>query len=68
MEGNNKEGNELKVDGIEKEGVKILCGGYDKPLNDAMKIQEALSPLGYIVQGFGKEGGLFLLRLMPTKW
>jgi hypothetical protein len=54
-------------DGMDKkEGVKILCDGYDKPLNDAIKIQEALSPLGYIVQGFEKEGGLFLLRLMPT--
>jgi len=54
MESNNKEGKEVKMDGIgesfngeEKRGML--------PLEKIAKIQEALKPLGYVIEGFQNE-------------
>ena len=62
------EGKELKWYGI-GEGPKIFATGWENPLGEAIKIQEALKPLGYIVHGFenAADRGLYSLLLMPTK-
>jgi len=62
MEGNNNEGNGLKTGEIriflnedEKKTSEILKkfeGAREFPLKEILKIQEALKPLGYMIDGF----------------
>ena len=50
MEGGNKEEKGLSMDGV-SESFK----GIEFPVQEFVRIQEALKPLGYIVYGFGQE-------------
>ena len=68
MESSDKEESGLLEGEVSKDGAKILNGGWKKPLDDVIKIQEALKPLGYIVHGFEDKDGRVYLALLATKW